>query len=86
MNESKSHAPWYLVFIGQHSEVDILRRLMAELKVNQTNKSYLNTLSEAFLRRAFFGLFGKGPSMPVDTCPGSPIICCYMQAYTTFLN
>ena len=51
-------------------KVDVLKRYLADMKMNQTNYSYLSTCSEAFVRRAFYGMFGKGPSMPTDTSLG----------------
>ena len=48
------------------SQVDHLKKFLAELKFTETNMSYLNTLSESFIRRAFYGVFGKAPSMPTD--------------------
>ena len=39
---------------------------MNMLKEDEVNESRLNTLSEAFLRKAFFGLFAKTPNMPTD--------------------
>ena len=54
-------------------EVDHMKKLMSKLQHTETNYSHLNTLSESFIRRAFYGLFGKAPSMPVDTCLGSSV-------------
>ena len=44
----------------------MLRRLIGLLKHKGATESYLNTLDEAFVRKAFFGLFGKSPFHPTD--------------------
>ena len=57
---------------------------MEKLKVKETNLSYLNTLPESFIRRAFFGLFGKAPSMPTDEQLSLEILLCIVAVVISF--